>query len=81
MSPMGAHVISPVGSSLLSPYAAALSPIDGNMESPRNQMRLKQVVTRTVTIARPPAPIMEPVPASKKRRIEGPTSSVDTSSS
>lgn len=72
VSPVTTTIISPVGA-LMSPYSAALSPKD--LDSPRNQLTLKQVMTRTVTIARPPAPIMEPVPASKKRRIEGPTSS------
>jgi hypothetical protein len=71
MSP--ATLMSPAGNMLYSPYSATLSPMD-SMDSPRN-LTLKHVVTRTVTIARPPAPIMEPVPASKKRRIEGPTTS------
>jgi hypothetical protein len=73
VSPITTTIMSPVGTSLYSPYSTALSPKD-NLDSPRSQLTLKQVMTRTVTIARPPAPIMEPVPASKKRKIEGPTS-------
>jgi hypothetical protein len=48
----------------MSPRSAAMSPRE------RDQAQsYKHIVTRTVTIARQ-APIMEPVPASKKRKVE-----------
>jgi len=68
MSP-AAGILSPYPSAFPSSYSG---PSDAGM-TPGGSVILKQVVTRTMTFARPPAaPLMEPVPASKKRRIEGP---------
>jgi hypothetical protein len=63
--------MSPGPGYLLSPWSAGPYSAQEAM-TPGGSMILKSVVTRTMTFARPPAPLMEPVPASKKRRIEGP---------
>jgi hypothetical protein len=77
-SPYSPHVQSPLSatgrcyspfSATMSPRSAALSPRDRDGQG-QGAQSYKHVVTRTVTIARQPAPIMEPVPASKKRKVE-----------
>jgi hypothetical protein len=65
-------MMSPGPGSLLSPYSAGPYSAGYEAMTPGGSMILKSVVTRTMTFARPAAPLMEPVPASKKRRIEGP---------
>jgi hypothetical protein len=72
-SPYSPHVGSPLSATgrCYSPFSATMSPRSAAM-SPRERdqaQSYKHVVTRTVTIARQ-APIMEPVPASKKRKVE-----------
>jgi hypothetical protein len=72
-SPYSPHVQSPLSATgrCYSPFSATMSPRSAAL-SPRDrdgQQSYKHVVTRTVTIARQAAPIMEPVPASKKRKV------------
>ncbi|KAF2098634.1 hypothetical protein NA57DRAFT_75872 [Rhizodiscina lignyota] len=76
-SPMSAHSVT----GMYSPYSATMSPLEGELKSPYTtgpskpvNVSVRQVVTRTVmySAARPtnPTPVVEPVPPSKKRKIE-----------
>ncbi|KAF1987782.1 hypothetical protein K402DRAFT_412014 [Aulographum hederae CBS 113979] len=68
--------------SIYSPYSATMSPRDWELErgpstggSGRVNVKVRQVVTRTVTYSRQPGqsvgqPLVDPVPANKKRKIE-----------
>jgi hypothetical protein len=54
---------------MVSPYAM-VSPRGDRETGPGEFVSVKQVVTRTMHMMRPSAPIMEPVPANKKRKFD-----------
>jgi hypothetical protein len=62
-------VTSPFSASgMISPFSSAYSPRDREFGS--GAVGLRQTVTRYISIPNKGAPVMEPVPASKKRKIE-----------